>query len=68
MSDKREVKTTKAETNLEVWVDCPYCENYQDVTSELKDELQDDLRAYHLENEISCNSCNNMFIVEEITY
>lgn len=70
MSDKREIKTTKAETSLEIWVECPYCDQYQEVTSKLKDELESDLRAYHLENEIICGDedCKKTFIVEEITY
>lgn len=64
------MKTAIAETSLDVWVHCPYCDGYQDVTEQLREELNYDLTSSDLENEIECDhrSCKKTFMVTDITY
>ena len=61
------IKAT-AQTSLDIWVYCPYCNNYQDETERLKEDLQEDLRANNLDVEVECEECEKLFIVTEITY
>jgi hypothetical protein len=65
-----EPKTTEASTTLEIWVDCPYCDNHQEVAEELKECLGYDLRADNIDEEITCDNseCLKTYIVENITY
>ena len=64
------MKETTANTSLDVWVHCPYCENYQDATEELHEELGADLRAEDIEVQVTCDrkECSKTFIVTEVTY
>lgn len=64
------MKEITAETSLDVWVQCPYCNHLQCATSKLKPLLDEDLRATNLEREIKCESkfCKETFMVTEITY
>lgn len=64
-----EIKETTADVTLEIWTDCPYCGYFQDV-SDLKEHLEDDLRADHIEEEITCENkdCGKRFIINQINY
>ena len=35
------MKTATAEVSLDIWVHCPYCTEFQEVTEQLKEELGD---------------------------
>lgn len=65
-----EPKRTEASTTLEIWVDCSYCDNYQEVSEQLKECLGYDLRADNIDEEITCDNseCLKTYIVENITY
>jgi len=64
------MKTAIAETSLDVWVDCPCCGEYVNATEDLKESLEDDLRAEDIEEHVTCDNkeCKEIFIVTEITY
>ena len=64
------IRKATAETGLDIWVHCPYCAEYQEVTGDLKECLDDELRATDIEQEIVCcyKKCGKTFIVEEIIY
>lgn len=64
------MKKASATTYLEVWVDCPHCQNYQEVTDELREELVSDLTANHLDTEINCDNkeCKKVYMVTKVTY
>ena len=64
------MKKTMASTHLDIKVDCPHCDNYQDVFEELRECLGDDLRAEEIEEEIVCDNdkCGKTFLVTEIQY
>lgn len=64
---KEKMKTTYAKSYFSIDVDCPYCENSIDATTELTPYLDDDkLSAESIEAEITCSECNKIFIVESI--
>lgn len=66
---EKEIKSTYAETHFEIWVTCPYCDEYQNRVGELKEHLpHDELRADECEAIIKCESCKQNFLVEEIQY
>lgn len=64
------MKKATASTNLEIWVDCPHCDNYQNVFEEIRERLGDDLRAENVDEEITCDDedCGKTFLVTEIEY
>lgn len=64
------IKESIAETSLVIWVHCPYCQDYNNVTEILKEWLDDDLRATDIDISIKCDNggCEETFIVNEITY
>lgn len=61
-------KKAVANTYLDITVECPYCKSILDVTPELKDSLQNDLRAEDIDHTINCDVCHKDFIVERIAY
>ena len=65
-----EPKSTSASTHLDITVECPYCDNYQFVTEDLKEELGYDLRSENVDREITCDNseCQKNFIVTDIQY
>ena len=63
-----ELIKVQAQTSLEVLVYCPKCGLMQDATDELRESLEDDLRATDIEKEITCDECEEKFLVTEITY
>ena len=65
-----DMKTASAETSLDVWVTCPYCDEYIQATESLKEHLEDDLTAEEIEIEVVCDNrhCKETFLVTEITY
>jgi uncharacterized Zn finger protein len=62
------MKTTEAQTTLEINCNCPYCDAYLDITDESKEYLDETLRTENDEIEIRCEECNDIFIVDKITY
>lgn len=63
------MKETKAQTNIECIVQCPYCDYGQDRLDDLKDHFNAyEFRAESCEAEIKCESCKEVFIVTEIFY
>jgi len=62
------MKKVDANTSLEVWVDCPYCENYQNVLDDVKESMGYDLRAEDVDIEITCKECKKTFMIVDINY
>ena len=64
------METATAETSLDIWVDCPYCDEYVNATEDLEEELEGNLRAEDIEAHVTCDNeeCKKTFIVTEITY
>lgn len=65
------LKTTEAETHLEVWLNCPHCDTYQDRIEELKEYFDHwHLSADSCEAELVCEekSCKKKFVVNKIHY
>ena len=65
-----ELKEATAQTCLEVWVTCPYCNDYQEQGNKLREFVEDDLRNNDMEAEVTCEDveCQKEFLVTEITY
>lgn len=66
--EEEEIKTAVATTNLDVWVDCPYCDSFINVTEGCKPHLDDNLNASDIEVYCTCDTCNKDFIVTKINY
>lgn len=65
------MKKTIATSRLTITTDCPYCDEYLDLTDELAECLNDEdgfLRAKEIEHETECPRCHKHFIVEQIEY
>lgn len=64
------MKTAIASTHLEIWVDCPHCDNYQNIFEEVRECLGEDLRAENIDELITCDDidCGKEFKVTEIEY
>ena len=62
------MKKAIAQTFLEILCDCPYCKESIDVTNDLKDHLEDDLRATSIDVEVTCTECGKEFVIADITY
>jgi hypothetical protein len=63
----KDIETT-AQTSLEIYLDCPHCETYQDATEQLREYLEDDLRATDIDAEVICKYCVKLFYVTDIMY
>lgn len=65
-----DIKRSTAQTYLEVLVNCPYCNCFQDIVGQVRRCLGDDLRAEDIEALVTCEnkSCNEDFLVTEIRY
>lgn len=63
-----ELIKVKAQTSLEVLVHCPKCAAFLDVTEELREELDEHLRADNIDREITCDECDSEFIVTDIHF
>jgi len=68
--DEEQLKEVTAHVSLEVWVNCPHCDNKQDVSDALIDNLDENLCASNLEVEIKCdnNNCQEKFIITKANY
>ena len=55
---------------MEVNVDCPYCDEYQDILTNdsVREVLGYELSCKDADVEIVCTNCNKTFIVNEIIY
>ena len=64
------MKNTSAETSLSIYVDCPYCDNYQNATEDLREHLNSEFKAEDIEVEVLCDYhlCAKTFMITEITY
>jgi len=63
------MKTAIARTSIECWVDCPYCDSYQDRFDDLKEHyVNGEPRADECEAEIVCEDCKERFVVTSIQY
>ena len=64
------MKTTEAQSHLEVMCYCPHCDNYLDIfdLGLTKEVIGDDLRAKNCDIEITCPDCKKEFIVSNIHY
>ena len=63
------MKTTQAETSVEIWLHCPHCDEFQERFEDLRDALDyNELRAEECDEELKCECCNEYFIVNKITY
>lgn len=67
---EEEYKEVEALSVLEVVVNCPHCDSYQDVTDQVKEFLDDDLRADGLEIIIMCDNkkCKENFLITKVNY
>jgi len=59
-----------AHSDFTITVDCPYCNEYLDLTDKLRDSLDPEefLRAHDINEEIKCPKCGKTFIVESIEF
>lgn len=57
-------------TTLEVCVNCPHCDCYQDIYNDedVKYELGYSLRTESCDITITCEKCNQTFVVSQIAY
>lgn len=66
------MKTAECQINLEVMVDCPYCEHYQDVLGEVNEGVHDMFeeasRDRNLDIEVTCKGCKEVFELKRIYY
>ena len=62
------MKTVIANSYLEVMVNCPYCDNYQDILDDVRYDLDNTLRAKDMATEIKCEECGKNFYVKEVQY
>jgi hypothetical protein len=69
--DEPEYKEAEAQTTLEIHVNCPYCDNFMDVTELLIEELNcGPLTAKSLDIIVKCDnkSCKESFIINNVNY
>ena len=64
------MKSTDAQTYVEVKCCCPYCDKSLDIFDKgrTREVMGSDLRAEKCELEITCPDCNNVFVVNRIYY
>lgn len=68
---EEDLKTTVANTHIEVTCDCPYCNAYLDIfdrDSVRESFVDNDLTAENCDIEITCPKCKEIFIVTDIFY
>ena len=66
------MKTAECQINLEVMVDCPYCDNYQDVFDDVS-QVELDMfdcasEGRSLDIEATCKECKKEFELKKIYY
>ena len=61
------IKKATAEASINIDCHCPYCGMLIDVYDEVHDYLGDDLRASNLKIEITCELCDEVFIIDKVT-
>jgi hypothetical protein len=68
--DEPEIKEAEASTVLSVYVNCPHCDNYQDVSDGVVEHLDSDLKADNLDIVIKCDNknCKEKFIITKSNY
>ncbi len=63
------MKKTTAETDISIWLECPYCNKDQDRLDSLREHLDEgELRADTCDAVLLCVHCDERFEVTEITY
>jgi len=68
MTDEN-TRTAIAQSHFDIHVDCPYCDNWQDVTDDLQEYLdENELRADECSAEVTCEKCKKEFIVTKVEY
>lgn len=66
---EEELKTTRATTHLEIWLDCPHCNSYQNRFDELREHFDTgEIRTEVCEVELVCEDCGLSFVVTGIDY
>jgi uncharacterized protein YbaR (Trm112 family) len=62
------MKTTSANTLIEVVCVCPYCKSFLDILDEpgVKKSMDCDNKAQNCNLEIKCSECEETFIVTDI--
>lgn len=69
MKTKTELKETYATSHFEIYVECPYCDYYQDRREDLVEYLDGEaLSAEECDVELTCSDCGKSFIINEIIY
>lgn len=62
------MKTSIAESYLEVVCNCPYCHCRINVFEKVRELLDYTLRAENIEVETKCDECGKEFIITEVVY
>jgi len=65
-----ELKTTDANTFIEVLCNCPYCNAYLDIFDEhgVKESMGYEPRSENCNLEVDCSECGEKFLVTDIFY
>ena len=63
-----ELKTAVAVTHLQIWVNCPNCDNYQEVLDNVRESLGGELSVDECEEEVRCDECKEVFLIDRIEY
>lgn len=61
-------RTAGAYSYLEVRTNCPYCLAYLDVFEAMIEHLDECLSAENCDEEITCESCKEVFIITDVNY
>lgn len=65
----KEYKETTASTSLDINCNCPYCNAFLDIRDVAIENLTNgELSAEGIEQEVTCEECNETFIVTDIYY
>ncbi|SFC81601.1 hypothetical protein SAMN05421780_11074 [Flexibacter flexilis DSM 6793] len=62
------MKSTTANTSVEVMCNCPICDSYVDILPQVSEILGDDHRAENCDKQVTCPDCNEDFIVTDINF
>jgi hypothetical protein len=62
------MKEVKASTFIEVLCTCPNCGYGLDIFDEVKDHMEEDHRASGIDVHVTCEDCNETFIVTDIEF
>ena len=64
------MKTTTADTHIEVLCNCPNCDAYLDIFDEygVKESMGYEPRSENCDLEINCSECKETFLVTDINF